>query len=163
MFVSTLRSCFYLLLAAFLCVLVLPASAQLPPPGYNSHWRTADGSEKLALEFGGGWDLAMGAARQSETRGWNYMMGAGYNFNRHLALLGEYGFNHPSPSCRTQFLFRVAFTSGPSRPTQSSNTSRRIGLGPTSLAVEASIGRATTLMETPARQTMPGESTSVQA
>jgi hypothetical protein len=94
MFVSTLRSCFYLFVAAFLCVLVLPTSAQLPPPGYNSHWRTADGSEKLALEFGGGWDLATGAARESETRGWNYMMGAGYNFNRHLALLGEYGFNH---------------------------------------------------------------------
>jgi hypothetical protein len=75
---------------------VLPAvraHAQLPPPGYNSHWRTADGTEKLALEFGGGWDISNGPSRTTQTRGWNYLMGSGYNFNRRFALLGEYSFN----------------------------------------------------------------------
>jgi len=74
-------------------LIVTNASAQLPPPGYNSHWRTADGTEKLALEFGGGWDIATGPTRTTQTRGWNYIMGTGYNFNRRLALLGEYSFN----------------------------------------------------------------------
>jgi len=78
----------------FLSLLIVShASAQLPPPGYNSHWRTADGTEKLALEFGGGWDIATGPTRATQTRGWNYIMGGGYNFNRHLALFGEYSFN----------------------------------------------------------------------
>jgi hypothetical protein len=82
-----------LVFAFFLYLTFLPAHAQLPPPGYNSPWRTADGSEKLALEFGGGWAPAVGSTRQLQTRGWDYTMGAGYNFNRHLALLGEYNFD----------------------------------------------------------------------
>lgn len=84
---------FSVALVVVLTLTVTHAKAQLPPPGYNSHWRTADGTEKFALEFGGGWDIATGSTRATQTRGWNYTMGAGYNFNRHLALLGEYSFN----------------------------------------------------------------------
>jgi len=53
----------------------------------------ADGTEKLALEFGGGWGIAAGPTRATQKRGWNYTMGAGYNLNRHFAILGEYSYN----------------------------------------------------------------------
>jgi len=48
---------------------------------------------KLAIEFGGGWNIAADSTRTTQTCGWDYIMGAGYNFNRHLALLGERSFN----------------------------------------------------------------------
>jgi len=69
-------------------------SAQTPAPGYNSSWKNNDGSSKLALQFGGGYSLAVGGTRQSQTRGWNYIMGSGYNFNNHFSVLGRYTYNH---------------------------------------------------------------------
>jgi hypothetical protein len=80
------------LLALLSCSLA--ALAQQPPPGYNSPWRNADGSEKFAIAFSGGWDISTGSSRVTQTRGWNYTMAAGRNLNRHLALLGEYSFYH---------------------------------------------------------------------
>jgi hypothetical protein len=70
------------------------AHAQAPTPGYNSPWRNPDGSVKLALEFGGGIDTAVGPTRHYQERGWNFTMGGGYNFNRQFGVLLEYGFHH---------------------------------------------------------------------
>jgi len=78
------------LFAGDVCVI----AAQTPAPGYNSAWKHGDGSPKLALEFAGGYDVSAGATRHTQTRGWNYLMGSGYNINRRLSLLGEYSFNH---------------------------------------------------------------------
>jgi hypothetical protein len=69
-------------------------SAQVPTAGYNSPWRNADGSLKLALEFGGGANASIGPTRHDEDHGWNYRMGAGYNFNRRVGVSLEYSFNH---------------------------------------------------------------------
>ncbi|MBS1814992.1 MAG: outer membrane beta-barrel protein [Acidobacteria bacterium] len=85
-------------ICAFTTLILLCSSgtlfAQEPAPGYNSHWRNADGSEKLALAFGGGVNLSTGAARKYQGPAWNFQAGGGYRFNRRFALLGEYGFHH---------------------------------------------------------------------
>jgi hypothetical protein len=85
--------CLRIVMVATLVIFCLPALAQLPIPGYNSHWRNKDGSEKFAIAFAGGWDVSHGNTRAYQTRGWNYLMESGYNFNRHLAMLGEYSYN----------------------------------------------------------------------
>jgi len=89
-------SLFYSLVLALAFTMCDPvaASAQTPPPGYNSPWRNADGSEKLAIAFSGGWAPSAASSRATQTRGWDYTMSAGRNLNRHYALLGEYSFYH---------------------------------------------------------------------
>ena len=70
------------------------ARAQRPTVGYNDHTRTKDGALRLALEFGGGYSIAQGRDRITQTRGWDVLTGAGLNLNRYFALLGEYTFDH---------------------------------------------------------------------
>ena len=86
--------------------------AQTPAQGHTNSWYNADGSPKLAMEFGGGYTLSTGSSRQVQNDGWNYLTGGGYNFNRRLSLLAEYGFNHfRSPQSEIVALFGVQPTS----------------------------------------------------
>ena len=83
------------------------ASAQESTPGWNSGWRNADGSLKLALAFGGGYDTSAGATRKYQGVGWNYRMGAGYRLNRRFAALVEYGFDHFGiPQSQAPYIYR---------------------------------------------------------
>jgi hypothetical protein len=82
------------LIVLWLLCVALRLTAQQPTPGYNSRWRTADGTEKLALAFGGGYDITAGGARHNQTRGWDYMMQGGYNFNHLIGVSAEYSFDH---------------------------------------------------------------------
>ena len=95
-----------LIFALLLTYSVLSAAAQEPTPGWNNGWRNADGSLKLALEFGGGYDTSAGAARTYQGAGWNYRMGAGYRLNRRFAALVEYNYDHfriPAPLLNADF------------------------------------------------------------
>ncbi len=86
--------------------------AQTPAQGHTNSWYNADGSPKLAMEFGGGYTASIGSSRQVQNDGWNYLMGGGYNFNRRLSLLAEYGFNHfRSPQSEIDALFGAQPTS----------------------------------------------------
>jgi hypothetical protein len=67
--------------------------AQEPSPGFNSKWRNADGSSKLMLEFGGGFDKAAGATTRYQDLGWNYRMGGGYRVNRRVGVTVVYGYD----------------------------------------------------------------------
>jgi hypothetical protein len=80
--------------------------AQTPAQGHTNSWYNADSSPKLAMEFGGGYSASAGSSRQAQDDGWNYLMGGGYNFNRRLSLLAEYGFNHfRAPQSEVDALF----------------------------------------------------------
>jgi len=78
--------------AALLCV-SLSAIAQEPTPGWNTPLRNADGSVKIAVELGGGYNTTAGAARNYQDSGWNTRIGGGYRFNRRFAALIEYNYD----------------------------------------------------------------------
>ncbi len=85
----------------------LTSPAQNPAQGgYGSRWFTFDGTQKLALEFAGSFNTAVGSTRHYQKSGWNYQMGGGYNFSRRLSLLLEYSFNRmdiPQPLINSIF------------------------------------------------------------
>ncbi|HUY80586.1 MAG TPA: hypothetical protein VMU92_02580 [Acidobacteriaceae bacterium] len=58
-------------------------------PNYQSRW------SHLAFEVGGGLTTPIGNASNNkyETYGYNFTMGAGWNFNKHFGVLLEYQFN----------------------------------------------------------------------
>jgi hypothetical protein len=70
--------------------------AQTPAQGHTSSWYNPDSSNKLALEFGGGYDPAIGVTNKSQQNGWNFTMGGGYNLNRRVGVLLEYSYAHAS-------------------------------------------------------------------
>ncbi len=81
------------------------AGAQEPTPGWNTPWRNADGSLKLAIELGGGINRTAGAARSFQGAGWNYRIGGGYRLNRRIAALIEYNYDRFSvPQSATALL-----------------------------------------------------------
>lgn len=57
-------------------------------------WTNADGSNRLALEFGGGGAPTVGDQRANQNHGWLYRMGGGYRYNSRASLLVEYTFDH---------------------------------------------------------------------
>jgi len=83
-----------LVLALFSPIISGFASGQEPSPGFNTPWRNADGSPKLALEFAGGYDDTVAAARSHQNAGWNLRLGGGYRFSRRFAALLEYNYDH---------------------------------------------------------------------
>ena len=91
----TLRLHFRLVLLC--CVLagvgVALAAGQEPTPGWNTPWRNTDGSLKLALELGGGYNATVGGIRASQQSGWNVRLGGGYRVNRRYAALLEYNYD----------------------------------------------------------------------
>lgn len=70
--------------------------AQTPAQGHSGAWYNADSSNKLALEFAGGYAPALGVTKKSQQHGWNYTMAGGYNVSKRLGFLLEYGFVHSS-------------------------------------------------------------------
>lgn len=50
----------------------------------------------LAIEAGGGFDAPVGNTKNTQTFGYNFKAGAGYNFSRNVGLLAEYEFNGSS-------------------------------------------------------------------
>lgn len=57
----------------------------------SAGWKSKLGSN-YALEFGGGFNAPTSDSSSSITWGGNFTVGAGYNLNSHLAVLGEYQF-----------------------------------------------------------------------
>ena len=76
------------------------ARAQKPTPGYSVKTRTPDETVRVSLEFAGGYNVARGASRTTQTHGWSFLSGAGVNLNRYISGLGEFGFDRfavPAP------------------------------------------------------------------
>ena len=84
----------FVTLAFLFCSPTFATHAQLPTQDYNSLWRNKDGSEKLALEFSGRYNVSVGSTRRYQTWGWSYLMGGGYNLNQRVGILAEYSFDH---------------------------------------------------------------------
>lgn len=76
------------------------AWSQRPTPGYNPKTRTLDETVRVSLEFAGGYNVAQGVSRTTQTRGWSFLSGAGLNLNRYIGGLGEFAFDRfavPAP------------------------------------------------------------------
>jgi hypothetical protein len=88
------RAALGLLTAVLLCCVT--ALAQVPAQGHSGAWNNSDSSNKLILEFAGGYDPAIGATKKSQQNSWNVTLGSGYNFSRRWGVMLEYGFVHSS-------------------------------------------------------------------
>lgn len=79
----------------------LSSEASQPPPrrryrrpNYSDRMHNADGSSKLAFLAGGGLNLPSSDAGKVFTTGYSLQVGAGYNFNKKLGILAEFGYDH---------------------------------------------------------------------
>ncbi|MDR3737356.1 MAG: outer membrane beta-barrel protein [Acidobacteriaceae bacterium] len=72
----------------------LAAPPALDKQNYKEHWRNSDNSNKYTLELGGGASLPAGSTKTYQDTGFNVRLGAGYQFNRRIAVLAQYDFNH---------------------------------------------------------------------
>lgn len=79
-----------------------PASddTQPPPrrrygrPRYQDRGHNADGSNRYTFEFGGGLTAPTGATGKRTDLSYSLKAGAGINFNRKFAVMGEYNYDH---------------------------------------------------------------------
>ncbi len=62
--------------------------------GYQQYPKYGEnGFHHLAIEAGGGFDAPLGNTKNTQTFGYNFKLGSGYNFSRNFGLLAEYEFN----------------------------------------------------------------------
>ena len=75
-------------------------SSQPPPrrryhrPNYSDRMHNPDGSSKVAINFGGGFNVPVSNARKVFTTSYDLQAGAGYNFNKRFGILAEFGYDH---------------------------------------------------------------------
>jgi hypothetical protein len=71
-------------------------SSQPPPrrrygrPRYNDNMHNADGSNKYAFEVGGGFTLPTGGTHSYFSPSYDFQVGGGRNFNKHLAVMVDF-------------------------------------------------------------------------
>jgi hypothetical protein len=77
-----------------------PASDQPPPrrpyshrPNYSDRMHNADGSNKLALAFGGGFTMPTGSSGRELGISWKFQAAGGYNFNKKFGVMLEYNYD----------------------------------------------------------------------
>lgn len=62
--------------------------------GYHQYPQNGEpGFHHLAIEAGGGFDAPLGNTKNTQTFGYNFKLGGGWNFDRHFGVLLEYEFN----------------------------------------------------------------------
>ncbi len=89
-----MRFTFALLLTLSSCTLLAAAPPPLDKANYKEHWRNSDNSNRYTLELGGGASLPAGSTKTYQSTGFNVRVGGGYQFNRRIALVADYDFNH---------------------------------------------------------------------
>ncbi len=60
---------------------------------YSDRWTNADGSKKVAFEFGAGLNFPVGGIKRYQTLDWSIRAGLGRNFNQRLGALIEYSYD----------------------------------------------------------------------